>query len=167
MLSAFSKGFHVIEFVFLYHSLVGLIIEREKFINLKLIQQEYTKTAMSLMVDEMIEYSKDKHSLSCLVSPTGDVIIPHNRVLGKSRHQRVLDHLKDEKEKKRRENVMGNKIGKWQSMGTVERIGKAHHRMPVMERIGKAHQRMPVMGTIKVVRVEIIRARVIWLMVCD
>ena len=81
VLSAFSMGFHVVEFVFLYHSLVGLIIEREKFINLKLIQREYTKTTMSLMVDEMIEYSKDKHSLSCLISPTGDFIIPQNVLL--------------------------------------------------------------------------------------
>ena len=121
LLSGFSMGFHVVDIVRLYHSLVGLIIEREKFINLKLIQRDSTKTMMSLMADEMIKYSKDKHSLSCLISPTGNFIIPPSRVLGKSRYQRVLDHLelvkkktteRQKKEKKIREKVLGNKIGK-------------------------------------------------------
>ena len=87
-------GFHVVEFVLLYHSLVGILIERDKFINLKLLQRDYTKTAMSIMVDEMIKYSKDKRSLSCLISPNGFFIIPPNHVLGRSCYQRVLDHLK-------------------------------------------------------------------------
>ena len=114
MFSAFSMGFHVVEFVFLYHSLVGLIIEREKFINLKLIQRDSTKTMMSLMADEMIKYSKDKHSLSCLISPTGNFIILANRVLGKSRYQLVLDHLQlvkktrnDEKKRKKKRKSAG------------------------------------------------------------
>ena len=102
MLSTYSKGSHMVEFLFLYHSLVGLIIEREKFINLNILQREYNMTGISLTVDEMIEHSKDKHSRSCLMCPTGNFIIPPNRVLGKSHHHRVLGHLKDEKTKKKK-----------------------------------------------------------------
>ena len=98
----------------------------------------------------MIEYSKDKHSLSCPISPTGDFIIPPNRVLAKSRYQHVLNHLQLLKKTKQRNNakrkrgrVLGKKKGKCKTMGTVETIGKAH-------------QREPVMGTIKMVIVEIL-----------
>jgi hypothetical protein len=45
------------------------------------------------MVDEMIKYPKDKHSLCYIISHTGNFIIPLNRVLGKSRYQRDLNHL--------------------------------------------------------------------------
>ena len=64
---------------------------------------------MSLMVDKMIEYSKDKHSLNCLVPTTGEFIIPLNLFFGKSRHQRVLGRLQDEKNKKKKRK----RDGKW------------------------------------------------------
>ena len=68
---------------------------------------------MSLVVDEMIDYSKNKHSLNYLVTTTGEFIIPLRRGFGKSRHQLVLGRLQDGKIKRRRENVMGNEKGKW------------------------------------------------------
>ena len=46
---------------FLYHSIVGLIIDQEKFVNINHLQQgEHTKTVMSLMVDEMMDCSKEE-----------------------------------------------------------------------------------------------------------
>ena len=86
-------GFHVMEFVLFYHSIVGLLVERDKFINLQLLRQDSTKAAMSIMLDEMINRSKDKRSLSCLISPHCNFIIPPNRVLGKRRYHYVLDQL--------------------------------------------------------------------------
>ena len=64
LLYAFIMGFHVVEFVLLYHSIVGILVERDKIINLKLLQRNFTKAVMSIMVDKMIKYSKDKRSLS-------------------------------------------------------------------------------------------------------
>jgi hypothetical protein len=64
---------------------------------------------MSLIVDEMIDYSKDEHSLNCLVSTTGEFIIPPNRVFGKSRHQLVLDCLQNESNKKKKRKRDGRR----------------------------------------------------------
>ena len=108
----FSKGFHVVELFFLYHSLVGLIIDREKFLNVNHLQQgEHTNVVMSLMVDEMIDYySKNEHSLNCLIFITGEFIIPVTRDFGKSRHQLVLDRLQDEKKKRKRDGKQKRKV---------------------------------------------------------
>ena len=65
---------------------------------------------MVIMLDEMIKHSKDKRSLSCLISPHGNFIIPANRVLGKSRYQRVLDQLKLAKQKKQRKDEKKKKM---------------------------------------------------------
>ena len=133
-------------FFFLCHSLVGLLIDREKFVNINHLQQgEHTKIVMSLMVDIMMDmdYSKEEESLNCLVSSVGEFIIPINRVFGKSRNQLVLDCLREDKKK--------NAKGMWYRMGKVEI--RNHQRMPVTERVGNLHQQLPVMVTIIRVRV--------------
>ena len=103
MCSVCSKGFHVVEFFFLYHSIVGLLVDRDKFVNINHLQQgKHAKVVMSQMVVEMLgvpfseeEISLDGH-LHCLVSWEGEFIIPHNRVFGKSRNQLVLDRLRED-----------------------------------------------------------------------
>ena len=113
MCSVCSKGFHVVGFFFLYHSIViGLLVDRDKFVNINHLQQgEHTQVVMSQMVVEMMDmdFSKEEQSLNCLVSWEGEFIIPINRVFGKSRNQLVLDCLranKKKKQKKRRKKVV-------------------------------------------------------------
>ena len=95
-------------FFFLYHSIVGLLVNRGKFVNINHLQQgEHTKVVMSQMVVEMLrvpfseELSLDG-PLHCLVSWEGEFIIPRNRVFGNSRNQLVLDRLSAEKKKKKK-----------------------------------------------------------------
>ena len=98
----------MVEFLFLYHSIVGILVDREKVVNINHLQQgEHTKVGMSQMVVEMLrvpfsgEVSLDgpPHSL---VSWEGEFIIPRNRVFGDSRNQQVLDHLSADKKKKKK-----------------------------------------------------------------
>ena len=77
-------GYHVAEFLMLYHSIVGMLIERKKFVNLQHLQQHHTKDILMMMRDKIIKHSNDKLSHSCLISATGQFIIPTNRVLGDS-----------------------------------------------------------------------------------
>ena len=78
-------GFHVTEFYFLYQSIVGLLIECEKFVNLKNLQRLHTKDALMIMRDKFpINYSNDELLHSCLISAIGQFIIPTNHVLGDS-----------------------------------------------------------------------------------
>ena len=80
--------------LFLYHSIVGLLIEREKFVNLKHLQRLHTKGALMIMRDTfLINHSNDELLHSCLISDTGQFIIPTNRVLGDSAYLRVLNQL--------------------------------------------------------------------------
>ena len=49
---------------FLYHSLVGLLVDREKFVNINHLQQgEHTKVVTSQMVAEMlgVDFSKEEN----------------------------------------------------------------------------------------------------------
>ena len=98
----------MVDLLFLYHSIVGLLVDRDKFININHLQQvEETNLIMSQMVVDMlcIPFSK-KLSLDgplySLVTWEGDFIIPRNRVFGDSRNQLVLDRLSADKKKKKK-----------------------------------------------------------------
>ena len=67
-----------------YHSIVGLLIECGKFVNLKQLQRQHTKDALMMMRVRIIKHSNDKLSHPCLIFATGQFIIPTNRVLGDS-----------------------------------------------------------------------------------
>ena len=61
--------------------------------------------------DKIIKHSNDKLSHSCLISATGQFIIPTNRVLGDSAYQRVLDQLNLSKQQKRQKQGKKKKTG--------------------------------------------------------
>ena len=118
MCSVCSKGFHVVEFFSLYHAIAGLLVDRDKFVNINHLQQgEHTKVVMSQMVVEMLcvpfseELSLDG-PLHCLVSWEGEFIIPRNRVFGNSRNQLVLDRLSADKKKKKNAKKRGRGRGR-------------------------------------------------------
>ena len=98
----------MVEFFFLYPSIVGLLVDRDKFVNINYLQQgELTRVIMSQMVVQMLNvpYSKKLNldqPLHSLVTWNGDFIIPRNRVFGESKNQQVLDHLSKEKKKKKK-----------------------------------------------------------------
>ena len=56
-----------------------------------------------VMHDKLINHSNDKLSHSCLISATGQFIIPINHVPGDSAYQRVLNQLKLSKQQKKTE----------------------------------------------------------------
>ena len=82
----------------LYHSMVGLLVEREKIVNLQHLQREHMKDALIVMHDKIITHSNNKLSHCCLISAHGHFIIPTNRVLGKSAYQCVLEQLQMDKQ---------------------------------------------------------------------
>ena len=114
MCSVCSKGFHVVEFFSSYHSIVGLLVDRDKFVKINHLQQgEHTQVVMSLVVVQMlgVPFSEEEISLDgplhCLVSWDGEFIIPRNRVFGKSRNQLVLERLSADKKKKKTQKESG------------------------------------------------------------
>ena len=63
----------------LYHSIVGLLIEHEEFVHLKQPQRLHTEEALVIMRDELsIDESNDELLHPCLISTTGQSIIPTN-----------------------------------------------------------------------------------------
>ena len=93
---------------FLYHSIVGLLVDRDKFVNINHLQQgEETNLIMSQMVVDMLKVPFSKklsldRPLHSLVTWDGDFIIPRNRVFGDSRNQQVLDRLSADKKQKKK-----------------------------------------------------------------
>jgi hypothetical protein len=115
----------VTEFYFVYHSIVGLLIERWKFVNLQHLQRLYTKDALMITSDKFpSNQSNDELLHYCLISTPGQFIIPTNRVLGDSAYQHVLYQLKISKRKKKNRSI--------------QRRGRRQKQMEI--KIGNCHQ---------------------------
>ena len=129
-----------LNFFFLYHSIIVLLVDRDKFVNINHLQQgEHTKVVMSQMVVEMMDmdFSKEEESLNYLVSWEGEFIILINQVFGKSRNPLVLGRLRADKKKtkkRRRKNVVQD--GEGGDTKTPEDAGDGESRKSPLEVTG-------------------------------